>query len=462
MKNIMVLLTALLLGTLIANNSAVAEAKSLDELLNQLKKDRSSEQSVNKAREQEFLRDKNRQEQLVRQAKAEANAKNAETQKLQAQFDSNAREIERLKQSLLDKSGDEQELIAVVRQFSGDFRTVVSSSLVSAELPGRTDFLDEVAESEALPSVEVMEQLWFEMLQEMRSTGEVKTFPASLINTNGETVNTIVTRVGTFTAVADGKFLNYNEVGGLTELPRQPAGNYLALAEEIQSVESGVVSMVVDPTRGSLLNQLVDSPGLRERIDQGGVIGYLIIGLGLGALIFAIFRFVYLGIVNAKVSKQLTNLKEADDSNPLGRVLAVFHKNLGADPESLELKLDEAILREVPKLEQGHSIIKLLAGVATLAGLLGTVVGMISTFQVITLFGTSDPKLMAGGISQALVTTVLGIVAAIPLLFAHSVVVARSKRVIQILEQQSIGLIARVQEAQRKRAANNRPAQSTR
>ena len=84
----------------------------------------------------------------------------------------------------------------------------------------------------------------------------------------------------------------------------------------------------------------------------------------------------------------------------------------------------------------------MFANTATLLGLLGTVTGMIATFQSITLFGTGDPKLMAGGISQALITTVLGLIAAIPLLLLHNFVATRSKDLVQILEERSAGMVA--------------------
>jgi biopolymer transport protein ExbB len=135
--------------------------------------------------------------------------------------------------------------------------------------------------------------------------------------------------------------------------------------------------------------------------------------------------------------------------NPLGRVLRVYEENQSADVEKLGLKLDEAILKETPALERGIMLLKVLSVVAPLLGLLGTVTGMIKTFQAITLFGTGDPKLMAGGISEALVTTVLGLVTAIPLLLLHSVVSTRSKNLVQVLDEQSVGLVAERAEGHR-------------
>ncbi len=132
--------------------------------------------------------------------------------------------------------------------------------------------------------------------------------------------------------------------------------------------------------------------------------------------------------------------------NPIGDMLGAYQAHRGDNIEDLESKLDEIILRNVPKFEKGISIIKLIASVAPLLGLLGTVVGMIATFQAITLFGTGDPKLMAGGISEALVTTMQGLVVAVPMLFLYTLVQTQSRRLIQVLEEQSAGFVARYQE----------------
>jgi biopolymer transport protein ExbB len=200
--------------------------------------------------------------------------------------------------------------------------------------------------------------------------------------------------------------------------------------------------MAVDPSRGSLLGLLIQAPSLKERIDQGGVVGYVIIGLGLIGVLIAVWRYLSLTISGSKIRSQLKSATP-NAGNALGRILGVYHDNKDIDTETLELKLDEAILKEAPKLEKWQGSIKVLAAVAPLMGLLGTVVGMIATFQAITLFGTGDPKLMAGGISQALVTTVLGLVVAIPLVLLHSMVAGKSKGLIEILEEQSAGLIAK-------------------
>jgi biopolymer transport protein ExbB len=207
------------------------------------------------------------------------------------------------------------------------------------------------------------------------------------------------------------------------------------------SAPEGIVGFGLDVTRGSILALLVESPTLGEQVNQGGIVGYSIIALGIIGLLIAIWRWIALTIAAQKVSAQLKSDKASSD-NPLGRVLAAYEANRNADTETIELKLSEAALKEMPGLTKGLLFIKVVSVVAPLMGLLGTVTGMIKTFQVITLYGAGDPKMMAGGISQALVTTVLGLVVAIPMVLIHTIVSGQSRKIINIISSQSAGIVA--------------------
>jgi len=254
--------------------------------------------------------------------------------------------------------------------------------------------------------------------------------------------------VGTFNVIDEGgQYLNWeSETQKLVELPRQPGARYTSAAGEFVQIQPGqTADFWVDPSGGSLLSLLLQAPDFRERIDQGGIIGYIIIGLGLFALLLALERLLSLGIIGMKVSAQAKN-STPKNNNPLGRVMQVYADNQQKDAETLELKLGESIAQETPKLTRFIPLLKIIAMVAPLLGLLGTVTGMINTFQAITLFGTGDPKLMAGGISQALVTTVMGLSVAIPTVLLHTVVNGRSKRLMQLLEERSIGIMAQREE----------------
>ncbi|HEY7841912.1 MAG TPA: MotA/TolQ/ExbB proton channel family protein, partial [Gammaproteobacteria bacterium] len=158
-----------------------------------------------------------------------------------------------------------------------------------------------------------------------------------------------------------------------------------------------------------------------------------------------VFQLIYLVMTRFAMAWQLRNPDRPAGTNPLGRVLMVFRDTLkrGEDsPEVIELKISEAVLREVPKLERFQSFLRLAVAAGPLLGLIGTVVGMIITFQAITASGSSDPKLMAHGIGQAMIATVLGLGIAIPLLFANASLASLSRRMVQLLDEQSTGLLA--------------------
>ncbi len=452
MKNL--LLPGLLMSLMMASSFTYA-ATDLDELLKQVQESQLESSKINKQREQRFMRNKAKQQDLLNQARAELKPVQNKVAKLRSDFTQNEKDIKELKELLQKRAGDLSQLTALVRQVAGDFRAVADNSMISAQFPHRLEFLDDVAETNELPDIKTLEKLWFTLQQEMTENGKVVQFDAKVMETNGMTSEKKVIRVGPFTPVSQGNFLQYLPLTlQFQYLLRQPDSSIVSNAEALEAAVgtrgAEIYPIAIDPTRGSIFELLQNKPALSDRIQQGGWVGYMIIVLGILGLLLAVIQLFHLERVSGGVKKQLSNLSSPSLDNPLGRVLAVFKPSAIVDVESLELQLDEAILKETPRLERGQALLKLLAAVAPLMGLLGTVVGMIVTFQAITVFGTSDPKLMAGGISQALVTTVLGLVVAIPLLFAHSVVASRSRGLIQILDEQAAGLMARSLESKGK------------
>jgi biopolymer transport protein ExbB len=191
-----------------------------------------------------------------------------------------------------------------------------------------------------------------------------------------------------------------------------------------------------------ILGLLVQTPTFEERLEFGGWIGYTTLVLGGITFVLGLLRLIYLMIIGTQVTNQRRNVARVSTGNPLGRVLAVFSKYRNLGVEDLERKLDEAVLRESGRIERFTWAIKVVSVVAPLLGLLGTVTGMIATFQSIQLFGTGDPKMMAGGISEALVTTMIGLIVAVPLVLLHSTVRSTGKKIIEILYEQSAGMVA--------------------
>ena len=428
-----------------AQENQAAEAANLDELLEMVRQGRLSETKEQRDREAVFIAQRARQQQLLAAARQDRVNEERRSTTLERRFQNNENQIETLTQRLQERMGSLSELFGVLQQVAGDTRGVFQGSMVSIHFPDReavlTDLIRKASEGTQLPSIGEIEGLWFEMQREMTESGKIVKLPYRVFSADGQTEEVQLIRVGDFNLVANGKYYTLED-NQVRELQRQPVGRFTDTVEDLEEAAPGeLVTFGVDPSRGQLLSILVQAPSLMERIDQGKEVGYLIIVMGAIGILFVLERFFYLFTVTGKVRRQMQSDTPSGD-NPLGRILQIYHENRNVDVETLELKLDEAILKETPALERFLTIIKIISAVAPLFGLLGTVIGMIATFQAITLFGAGDPKLMAGGISQALVTTVLGLSVAIPTLLLHSFVAGMSKRVIHILEEQSAGIIA--------------------
>ena len=422
--------------------------QTLEQLLEITENDRQASGVINDQREQKFLAARDRQKFLLEQAVARLDQEEKRSVRLQKQFEENEKTLEDIQETLRIRIGNFGELFGVVRQVAGETIAIVKNSIVSLQFPNREKNLTGLAEARGIPSIEQMHDLRVELLREMSQSGQVQRFQKQVVLPGGSIVDAEIVRVGVFNAITENFFLQFvPDTQSLQVLARQPARRYQSMAKDLFALDAGYTTMAVDPSRGQILSLLIQAPGLAERINQGGLVGYFIIFIGLLGLALSLWRLLILRQDGQAINQQLTTDIVSQD-NALGRILSVHNEHDAMDTESLELKIDEAILKEVPKLEKYHSIIKVFAAIAPLLGLLGTVVGMIVTFQALTLFGTGDPKLMAGGISQALVTTMLGLIVAIPLVFLHSVLTSWSGTLIEVLEEQSAGLIARHAERQ--------------
>jgi biopolymer transport protein ExbB len=423
-----------------------ASAVSLDELLQQVKQGRVKDAAENKKRIEEFQRDRAQQQQLLKNMQAEKTRQENLSEQLEDTFEANDAQIIDLERALQDRLGELKELFGVLQQAAGDARGNFDTSVTQIQFPDRgewlTSFAQKMGSTTRMPTIAEMERLWFELSREMTESAKVARINTTVVTADGQEEEREVVRVGLFNVVSDGKYLEYvPETGRLVELQRQPQSRYTSRAEDLQEAQEGMTGFAVDPTRGQLLALLVQSPSMMERIAQGKQVGYVIIVLGVIGLVVALWRLFALWTTAAKVHSQAKNLEQAGN-NPLGRVIKVALDNPDADVEALELKLGEAILKETPKFTAMLQFLKIISVVAPLLGLLGTVTGMIITFQAITLYGAGDPKLMAGGISTALVTTVLGLVVAIPMVFLHTLVQSRAKRLTQILQEEAAGMLS--------------------
>jgi biopolymer transport protein ExbB len=417
----------------------------MTELLRLIEQGQTKDSSENRRRESAFKSAQNQQQSLLNQARAERTRQENISGQLENQFEVNQQRIITARQALDERLGALKELFGVLQTVSGDTQGRFAASLTNIEYPDRSQFLVELgskmAGASSLASIADIERLWAMLHQEVVESGRVVRFNHLVTKADGQQEEMEIVRVGAFNLVSENGYLKF-ENGDVSELLRQPDGRYLSTTGDLMDPEAaGSVSLGIDVTRGGILALLVESPTIKDRIEQGGIVGYCIIALGLIGLLIAIMRWFALSTADRKVKAQLKR-ETASTDNPLGRVLAAYESNRGADTETVELKLSEAALKEMPDLTKGLLFIKVVSAVAPLMGLLGTVTGMIKTFQVITLYGAGDPKMMAGGISQALMTTVLGLVVAIPMVLLHTVVSGKSRKIVNILQSQSAGLVA--------------------
>ncbi|EHQ58425.1 biopolymer transport protein [gamma proteobacterium HIMB55] len=428
-------------------------AQNMSELLDLVKQGRSRADGENRAREQRFAQDKANQQSELNRAERERAAEERRSARLEKKFEDNELLIAAKQEQLKERLGSLSELFGHLTAASGNLASNIEVSLVSSEFPSREGFLQDLiakmSGTDQLPQIEEIETVWYEMLNEITQQGVVSRFTADVATPSGEIAQREVVRVGAFNIIdVNGNYLSYGNEK-LAELPRQPSGGAVGAAAALADATSGLSQFGIDPTGptgGSFLAAIIDTPTLEERWHQGGYVGYAITAVGVFAFLLAIVRVIMLTMMGAAVNSQLKS-GEAKDNNPLGRVLLVSQENPNIDTETLELKMAEAVLRETPKLEAGLTLLKIIAAVAPLMGLLGTVTGMIITFQAITIFGAGDPKAMAGGISSALITTVLGLLVAIPTVLLHTVVNGRAQKIIHILNEQATGIVAERAEA---------------
>ena len=429
----------------------IPEVSTVEALLMLVKEGKTQEQSENSQREAKFLANKNKQAETLAAEKRELARQERIADQLEAEYKKNE-EILRVKEEAYQKElGSLVELFGHLQSSAGEAAVQFSGSLTSPQFGlERVDFLNDLtskmSETTELPTIREIEGLWYELQREMVASGQVVSFDTTVIDVDGESSTCKVTRVGLFNAVCDGKYLEYvSATGQFAFLPRQPVGRFTKTAKKVGNADPGdQVKFGIDPTGptgGSLLANLIQTPSLAERAAQGREVGYAIIFVGLIGIGIAFWKLWSLFVLGKAVKAQ-SGSKTLDVRNPLGRVLKVGEENFKKDIDTLELKLAEAIMAERPSIERGIGAVRIISVVAPLAGLLGTVTGMIVTFQMITLYGTGDPKLMAGGISQALVTTVLGLLVAIPTTLLHSFTASSAKGIISVLEEQSTGILA--------------------
>lgn len=462
MKNIKLFVLLLALGSipvsLIAEDEASTEEASKsaapsnpEELLEIVKRGQFADTQEQRDREARFRNEKNKQAKLLSDAKAERARLEREAARLEQKFEANEALLVVAEEQLRERLGSLNEIFGHLAGNTTEARNIMEQSLTAAQFgKDREDFMTQLGskmnEGIKLASIEELETLWYELQREINASGEVVKFNADVISTDGNVEKRDVVRVGNFNVVSDGQYLSYSPSRGMySELPSQPAGRYTSSTSDILSENAFPVQFAADPTGpqgGSLLQSLISMPSTAERMTLGGPVGFIIMTIGLLATALFIWRFRELWSMRSAVQAQAASDSLSDD-NALGRILKIAEEDKNADTETLELKMAEQILKERPTIEGLNWVLKIVSVVAPLMGLFGTIIGMIETFTMITLFGTGDPKTMASGISVALVTTWLGLMVAIPTTFMYATVNNFAKGILGTIEESSTGMVAK-------------------
>ncbi len=400
-------------------------------LLDVVKENKSIYVQKDQVRVKNFLDLVDERESMLAKAKQDLANEKLRNERLEARFEANEKQLAELEESLQIKIGVLGELFGVTRQFAGELLASTEKAVTFSEYPDRGDILRDIGETQ-VHSLDQLQNLWISYLDEIVSSGEVKTVNANIIDKNGESITGEIVRYGHFSTTYQNKFVTpVPELNGFELLQRQPEREILKNIRRHQRSDDYRITSI-DPTRGFLLSLYLDKPGWIDRIAQGKSIGFIIILIGISGFIFSIYKIYQL----REQEKDII----ADDA----RVKVEMENSIKntTSYESKENILDEFIINYTGKLEWGANWVKFFAAVAPLLGLLGTVIGMIETFQAITLFGTGDPKQMAGGISQALVTTMLGLIVAAPLLGLYTYISQKVSNLSQVLEEKASYLLA--------------------
>ncbi|MBN1904048.1 MAG: MotA/TolQ/ExbB proton channel family protein [Deltaproteobacteria bacterium] len=353
---------------------------------------------------------------------------------------------------------DMREYMGVVLEAARDLEAIIKQSHFSAFEPDLLNKLSPALDSSRLPGMAELEIISNLYMAEIKRSGEVDIRTGTFINREGNISGADILTVGPFCAAFSNSkgsnYLQYNPENGLFyEL--SGAMPWLT-GRNIKNYISGRCEDIsVDLSKGAALKQLIHSTSFFDKFFKGGPIVWPILLIGLLAMIIAIERIIFLNRVHANTDRLMSkvnylaaqgnwqeceNILKEEKGKPVYNVLRAGLEAADENRETLESVLQEAILKELPRLERYVPALNILGAVAPLLGLLGTVTGMIGTFDSITLYGSGDPRMMSGGISEALITTMLGLEVAIPVMLVHTFLRRRVEHIVGDMEEKAVAL----------------------
>ena len=403
----------------------IERVEKIQDLINRVEENREELSKIDAQRIDNFIKKVADRRFLLSKAQKQLSDEEARNQRLEDLFESNELKLAELETELNIKLGVLGELFGVARQMAGELQADSESAYNFYEHPNRTDALNEIGKIK-VHNLKNLEDLWVLHLNEINSSGEIKEIKANVINSDGDIEEDSLVRYGPFNMVKNRSFVKTDIANNAYSVLQKQPDRSLRRQFRSHYRSDGYAVAPLDPTRGFLLSLYLDKPSTFERIAQGKLIGFIIVIIGLSGLIFAAYRYYTLYIYSKTISSN-------ENSDVFNKIQSISDN--AKDVDTFERECDEVLLTVNGNLSWGVNWIKFLAAVAPLLGLLGTVIGMIETFQAITVFGTGDPKQMAGGISQALVTTMLGLIFAAPLLAMYTLLSEKVSEILQEIEE---------------------------
>ncbi|MDP5252948.1 MULTISPECIES: MotA/TolQ/ExbB proton channel family protein [unclassified Vibrio] len=442
--------------TMLALSALLLSANSSADLVSKATENQQQTQAHNREREQNFAATEKALLAQKKQLQQQRDQLQRNIDTLSDTLGDNEKQLAQLQQELNLASGSLGELFGVVRQHGKEVKNALTDAVTTIDTEHSTEVIDRIVAAETLPTMTQLTDFWQVLSEQITRSGQVHFAEVNFVDGKGNIAPVNAATVGNFALVTPQGVAEWQAKTQQARLYEQLPARSLTLETLTEPSQSPVVALL-DPTKGELFAQLKNKPTLTDRLVAAGGVGKVILALLVVGLVIALYRGFVLLKTRQSIVKQLKNPQSPQD-NPLGRVLSVYQAEQQRSVEALELRMLETIVDEQAELEKGLSMLKLLAALAPMLGLLGTVTGMIETFQVITQFGNGDPKVMAGGISMALITTVLGLISAIPLLLAHNLLSSQAQALRHILEKQGIGLVAEQAEANDSKMAGMKTA----
>ncbi len=363
-----------------------------------------------------------------------------------------------LTKTLANENMDLRALAGSVAIAAGELESIFRQSHFTAEQRERMDRIGLIRKEGRFPGIDDMQLISDSMLREIDLSGEVSLKKGSYISQSGSEEKGTILTVGKFTAAwkngGHTGLLKYSESGKQFFALPPPPGDIVKTLKKYMEGKSEDVA--IDLSGGAALRQITGKPAIIERIREGGPLVWPILAIGMAAVMIILERVIFLSLVHKNSTSMINRLSTLamdkkwneceklltdKKGRPLFNVLLSGIKARNEDKETIESILQEGILKELPGLERFIPTLNILGAIAPLMGLLGTVTGMIGTFRAITLYGTGDPRLMAGGISEALMTTMLGLSVAIPIMLMHSFLSGRVDSIADDLEEKSVALV---------------------